>query len=118
MGKVGIKTGLTVCLHFNNTPIGFAVMDGDITVTGSQGLQADFSITNFSRNEALEEAITVSVTEETDLFDGGAGLGGHSVEGLGGRSEASCLIIRMSWFWGEMASCLYTQTEKTTRIER
>jgi len=30
--------------------------------TSGQGLQADFSITNFSRNEALEEAITVSVT--------------------------------------------------------
>jgi len=48
--------------YFNNTAIGFAIMDGDITTTGSQGLQADFSITNFSRNEALEEAITVNVT--------------------------------------------------------
>ena len=48
--------------YFNNTPIGFAVMDGDIATPGSQGLQADFSITNFSRNEPLEEAVTVSVT--------------------------------------------------------
>ena len=48
--------------YFNNTPIGFAVMDGDIAVSGSQGLQADFSITNFSRSEPLEEAVTVSVT--------------------------------------------------------
>ncbi len=41
-----------------NAAIGFQVLDGD---SGS-GLQADFMITNFSRNEALEEAITVSVT--------------------------------------------------------
>ncbi len=41
-----------------NAPIGFQVLDGD---TGS-GLQADFMITAFSRNEALEEALTVSVT--------------------------------------------------------
>lgn len=48
--------------YFNNTPIGFAAMDGDIETTGSQGLQADFAITNFSRSEPLEEAVTVSVT--------------------------------------------------------
>jgi hypothetical protein len=43
---------------FNNAPIGLQILDE----TSGQGLQADFSITNFSRNEALEEAITVSVT--------------------------------------------------------
>jgi predicted secreted protein len=43
---------------FQNDPIGLQILDD----TGGQGLQADFSITNFSRNEALEEAITVSVT--------------------------------------------------------
>lgn len=48
--------------YFDNSKIGFAVMDGDIGTPGSQGLQADFSITNFSRKEALEEAIMVSVT--------------------------------------------------------
>jgi hypothetical protein len=40
-------------------------MDGLITgagSTGSQGLRATFRIASFSRNEALEEAITVSVT--------------------------------------------------------
>jgi hypothetical protein len=46
--------------YFNNDPIGFAVLDGE---SGSgQGLVADFSITNFTRNEPLEEAMTVSVT--------------------------------------------------------
>ncbi len=48
--------------YFSNGKIGLAVMDGLIEQAGSQGLQADFSITNFSRKEALEEAITVSVT--------------------------------------------------------
>jgi hypothetical protein len=48
--------------YFNNSKIGLAVMDGAIATPGSQGLQADFSITNFSRKEALEEAIMVSVT--------------------------------------------------------
>jgi len=47
---------------FNNTAIGLAVMDGDIETAGSQGLQADFAITEFSRNEPLEEAVTVNVT--------------------------------------------------------
>ncbi|QQS09054.1 MAG: hypothetical protein IPK69_00005 [Phycisphaerales bacterium] len=43
---------------FNNDPIGLQILDA----SAGQGLQADFSITNFSRSEALEEAITVSVT--------------------------------------------------------
>jgi len=44
--------------YFNNTPIALAVLDG----TDGEGLDADFSITNFSRNEPLEEALSVSVT--------------------------------------------------------
>ena len=48
--------------YFNDTPIEMAVMDGDIAVSGSQGLRASFSVINFSRNEPLEEALTVSVT--------------------------------------------------------
>ncbi|MBZ0172447.1 MAG: hypothetical protein K8E66_08715, partial [Phycisphaerales bacterium] len=47
---------------FNGTNLDLAVMDGDITQTGTQGLRAEFSITSFSRSEPLEEAITVSVT--------------------------------------------------------
>jgi len=46
----------------SNGSVEFAVMDGDITTTGSQGLRATMSITNFSRSEPLEEAIKVSVT--------------------------------------------------------
>jgi len=44
--------------YFNNAPIALAILDGD----DGEGLDADFSITNFSRNEPLQEAITVSVT--------------------------------------------------------
>ena len=46
----------------NKTAIELAVMDGGILVTGSQGLRASFMVTSFSRNEPLEEAISVSVT--------------------------------------------------------
>jgi hypothetical protein len=46
----------------NRAALEFAVMDGDIGTSGSQGLRATCMVTNFSRNEALEEAITVSVT--------------------------------------------------------
>ena len=46
----------------NTTAIEVAVMDGDIVTSGSQGLRATCMVTKFSRNEALEEAITVSVT--------------------------------------------------------
>jgi len=44
--------------YLGNSVIGLQILDGD---TG-EGLQADFMITSFSRSEALEEAITVSVT--------------------------------------------------------
>lgn len=47
---------------FNGTNVDLAVMDGDIAQTGTQGLRAEFSITAFSRNEPLEEAVTVNVT--------------------------------------------------------
>ena len=47
---------------FGNTPIEFAVMDGDIHDPSSEGLRATFDIFNFTRNEALEEAILVDVT--------------------------------------------------------
>ena len=48
--------------YFGNTSVEFAVMDGDIEAPGSQGLRATMSVMNFTRNEPLEEAITVSVT--------------------------------------------------------
>lgn len=47
---------------FGGTTVELAVMDGDIADTGTQGLRATMSVVNFSRNEPLEEALTVSVT--------------------------------------------------------
>lgn len=46
--------------YLTNDVIGLAVLD-DPGAAG-EGLVADFMITNFSRSEALEEAVTVSVT--------------------------------------------------------
>ena len=47
---------------FGNTPVEFAVMDGMIDDTASEGLRATFDVFSFTRNEALEEAIMVDVT--------------------------------------------------------
>lgn len=52
-----------------NAPIEFAVLDGASTASGSQGLRATMAITNFSRNEPLEEAITVNVTAKPTYSD-------------------------------------------------
>ena len=38
-------------------------------VTGTEGPLGDFAITNFSRNEPLEEGVTVSVTAKLAVFD-------------------------------------------------
>ena len=46
----------------NNTLLGLAVMDGPVATAGSQGLWADCNVLTFSREEPLEEAITVKVT--------------------------------------------------------
>ena len=54
---------------FNNTPLEFAVMDGDITDPDSEGLRATFDIFNFTRNEALEEAILVDVSIKPTYAD-------------------------------------------------
>jgi len=42
--------------------------DGTTPETGSEGPLADFSITNFSRSEPLEEGVTVSVTAKLAAF--------------------------------------------------
>ena len=48
--------------YFNNSSVTLGVFDQDNTVTGAQGLHAVMTVSSFSRNEALEEAITVSVS--------------------------------------------------------
>ncbi len=52
-----------------NGSVEFAVLDGDVLTAGSQGLRATMAITNFSRAEPLEEAITVSVTAKPTYAD-------------------------------------------------
>lgn len=47
---------------FNGTSIELLVADGDMSAAGAQGLRAVCRVINFTRSEALEEAITVSVT--------------------------------------------------------
>jgi len=44
--------------YFGNSAIALAVLDGE----NGEGLDADFAITKFSREEPLEEAMSVSVT--------------------------------------------------------
>tara|TARA_R110002051_G_scaffold14483_3_gene46940 strand:+ start:264 stop:704 length:441 start_codon:yes stop_codon:yes gene_type:complete len=58
-GFTAVKDG-----YMNGTNIEFLVLDGDTSTTGSQGLRAEMSIMTFSRNEPLEEALTVSVSSK------------------------------------------------------
>ena len=46
---------------FNDTTVECAAMDLLIATSGSQGLHADFNVGDFSRSEALEDALKVSV---------------------------------------------------------
>ena len=48
--------------YFNDTALGIQCLDGANSLAASQGLQGDFSVTNFTRNEPLEEVLTVKVT--------------------------------------------------------
>lgn len=51
-----------------NTPVNIAVMDGDIETAGSEGFRALCIVTNFTRNEPLEEALTVDVSLRPTYF--------------------------------------------------
>lgn len=53
----------------NGSNIALAVLDGASDTAGVQGLWADFQITNFSRSEALEEALVISVTAKPARSD-------------------------------------------------
>ena len=46
-----------------------AVLDQKVAVSGAQGPLGDFAITNFSRNESLEEAIVADVTAKLARFE-------------------------------------------------
>lgn len=53
----------------NGTEIAIAIMDGDVSTPGNQGLAGNFTVTNFSRDEPLEEAIKVNVTLKPSSFN-------------------------------------------------
>ena len=48
--------------YLNNGTVEFSVMDGDITVSGSQGLRFLSIISTFTRTEPLEDALKVQVS--------------------------------------------------------
>ena len=50
------------------TEVALMALDGGKAVSGSQGLAGNFVVTNFSRGEPLEEAITVSVTVKPSSY--------------------------------------------------
>ena len=49
--------------------VALAVLDQKVAVSGAQGPLGDFAITNFSRNESLEEAIVADVTAKLSRFE-------------------------------------------------
>ena len=65
-GDTGFEAVKTAYLA--GTSIELAALDGGKSVSGSQGPKGSFSITAFSRKEALEEAITASVTAKLDVW--------------------------------------------------
>lgn len=48
----------------------FSALDGLYTVSGNQGPAGNFTVTNFSRSEGLNEAVTVDVELSPSSFDG------------------------------------------------
>ena len=58
--KTAFLSAATICL---------AVLTGARDASGTEGPLGDFSITNFSRSEPLEEGVTVSVTAKLAVFD-------------------------------------------------
>lgn len=62
-----LKNAFLAATHEDRV-ISLRVLDGEYGA-GGEGLQADFVITNFTRNENLEEALTVNVTAKVTLTD-------------------------------------------------
>jgi hypothetical protein len=56
--------------------VALAVLDQLASVSGAQGPLGDFSILNFTRNEALEEAIVADVTAKLARFEEWYEVGG------------------------------------------
>ena len=54
--------------YLTNAEIALAVYTADVADAEAEGIDADFTITKFSRSEPLEEGITVSVTAKLSTF--------------------------------------------------
>ncbi len=52
----------------NSAEIALMFLDGPVGTAGSQGLSGNFSISNFSRDEQLTEAMVVDVTAKPSSF--------------------------------------------------
>ena len=52
----------------NATTVGLAILTDDKATAGAEGPRGNFSITGFTRNESLEEAIVVNVTAKMAKF--------------------------------------------------
>ena len=66
-GDAGFESVKTAFLSSGSLRL--AVLTGEKATSGTEGPLGDFSITNFSRNEPLEEGVTVSVTAKLAEFD-------------------------------------------------
>ncbi len=65
-GDAGFEAVKTAFLSAGT--IRLAVLTGARDASGAEGPLGDFSITNFSRSEPLEEGVTVSVTAKLAVF--------------------------------------------------
>ena len=54
--------GFLFAAFLNKTAIGLAIMDGDITTPGSEGLVGDFAVIKCTRDEKLEDAMKAQIT--------------------------------------------------------
>jgi len=66
-GDAGFEAVKTAFLSAGT--IRLAILTGAYDEPGTEGPLGDFSITNFSRSEPLEEGVTVSVTAKLAVFD-------------------------------------------------
>jgi hypothetical protein len=66
-GDAGFDAVKTAFL--TSSTIRLAVLTGAHDASGTEGPLGDFSITNFSRSEPLEEGVTVSVTAKLAVLD-------------------------------------------------
>ena len=69
--KTGDTTGLDViqAAFLASTTISAAVLTGALATADSDGPFGDWSVTNFTRSEALEDVILVSITLKMETFD-------------------------------------------------